>query len=122
MLALASCHGSDTSVSSQDAAVCDSAQAYYGYLIRGQYDLYVRRLHGYDNMCTNQRTQMVELMRSYMQKEQKRHGGISTAVALRDTVVDDRAQVLLQLTYGNGEHEQVAMPLIRVQDGSWVMQ
>ena len=64
--------------------------------------------------------QMSAVMAQFLGMQYALHGGISDAVATRDTIVDSTATVLMNVTYGDKLTEQVLMQMV-YRNGSWKM-
>ena len=64
--------------------------------------------------------QMSAVMAQFLGMQYALHGGISDAVATRDTIIDSTATVLMNVTYGDKLTEQVLMQMV-YRNGSWKM-
>lgn len=98
-----------------------AAENYYSYLMDGDYEQYVRGIHDVDSMDSSYYRQMVDLMAQHMSEVKASRKGLRSAEALSDTIVDDVADVILRLKYGDGSSERVVLPLVNV-DGYWRLQ
>ena len=104
----------------QDASqqIRTAAERYYGYLITGDVDAYLRSLHDYDALSDEYRSQLREIFAQCLQQEKEQHGGILSAQAIRDTLIDSiHAQAFVELVFGDSTREQVLLPLILTQEG-----
>ncbi len=98
-----------------------AAERYYGYLIEGDVDNYMRGMADYDSLPEDYRSQLRDMFLQYLDHEQKLHGGITSAQAVRDTLIDSlRAHVFLNIQFGDSTLEQVSMPLVLTPEG-WRM-
>ena len=61
---------------------------------------------------------MSAMMAQFLGMQYALHGGISEAVATRDTIVDSTAAVLMNVTYGDQTTEQVLLQMV-YRRGSW---
>ena len=109
-------------------AACDkldtpqqAAEQYYSYLIKGDTRAYVRHLHDYDDMSEEYRSQLRDMLLQYLDNERQTHGGLLSAKAVRDTLVDSiHAHVFLDIQFADSTCEQVSLPLVRTENG-WLM-
>lgn len=62
--------------------------------------------------------QMSAMMAQFLGMQYALHGGISEAVATRDTIVDSTAAVLMNVTYGDQTTEQILLQMV-YRKGSW---
>ena len=98
-----------------------AAEQYYGYLIKGDAEAYVRHIHDYDDMSDEYRSQLRDMLLQYIDHERREHGGLLSAKAVRDTLVDSlHAHVFLDILFGDSTCEQVSLPLVRTEKG-WMM-
>lgn len=66
------------------------------------------------------REQMYAMTAQFLNMQYSRHGGIGSAVATRDTIIDSTAIVLLNVTYGDKTTEQVLVHMVYC-NGNWKM-
>ena len=66
------------------------------------------------------REQMYAMTAQFLDMQYSRHGGIGSAVATRDTIIDSTAIVLLNVTYGDKTTEQVLVHMV-YRNGNWKM-
>ena len=100
---------------------CQAAETYYGYLIRGDVDAYMRGLHEYDSLSDEYRSQLRDMFLQYLEHERQLRGGLTEAHALRDTLIDSlSAHVFVEVVFGDSTREEVSLPLVRTVDG-WRM-
>ena len=113
-LCLVACKKKQTPSSEVRAA----AEQYYGYLIDGNVDAYLHGFHDYDRLSETYRHQLRDMFRQYLQREQELHGGLASAQAVHDTLIDNQhAQVFVEITYHDNNREKVLLPLILTQEG-----
>ena len=102
-------------------AVRQAAEQYYGYLIDGDVDRYMRGLADYDSLPESYRNELRDMFLQYLDREQTMRRGIQSAEAVRDTLVDSlHAHVFLDIQFGDSTREQVSLPLVRTAKG-WRM-
>ncbi|MBR4757660.1 MAG: DUF4878 domain-containing protein [Bacteroidaceae bacterium] len=95
-----------------------AAEQYYGYLIDGDVEKYVKAIHDYNELPEEYRNQLRDMFAQYLDNEQKMRGGLIQARALHDTIVDDLyAHILMEVTFGDSTQEQVFLPLILTDKG-----
>lgn len=110
-----------SSCKKEDKNPCQAAEQYYGYLIKGNVEAYVRHIHDYDQMDEGYRSQLKDMFLQYLDREEQIHGGIVSARALRDTLIDSvEAHVFVEVQFGDSTSEQVSLPLVRTPKG-WMM-
>lgn len=103
------------------AAVREAAENYYGCLIDGDVDRYMRGLADYDSLPESYRRELRDMFLQYLDREQQLRRGILSAEAVRDTLVDSlHAHVFLNIQFGDSTCEQVSLPLVRTAKG-WRM-
>ena len=101
--------------------VRQAAEKYYSYLIKGDVDKYVQGIHDYDELPDDYRSQLHDMFLQYLDHERTLRGGIVSAHALRDTLIDSlRAQVFIELQFGDSTREEVSLPLVHTNKG-WCM-
>ncbi|MBP5380224.1 MAG: hypothetical protein J6Y39_00630 [Bacteroidaceae bacterium] len=99
-------------------AACLAAEQYYGYLIDGDVERYVKAIHDYDELPEEYRSQLRDMFAQYLDNEQKMRGGLIQARALHDTIVDNMyAHILMEVTFGDSTQEQVFLPLVLTDNG-----
>ena len=121
-------------VACQDGADADhrqsrkAAENAYELLIKGKYEAYVDQIYYADSLTDSYRQQLIDRMKEFMQKEAEARGGIVSATATYDTLFSSnnsafplQAHVFLELTFGDGSHHEVGVPMVKV-DGKWKMQ
>lgn len=105
----------------KDHAAARAALTYYTYLIEGRYADYVNAIAYSDSMPEGYKSQMVDLMAQYAAREKEQRGGLVGAKVVGDTIVGQKAHVFLEVTYGDGTCEEVALPMVLCGD-TWRMQ
>lgn len=102
-------------------AVRKAAEQYYGYLVDGDVDRYMRGMADYDSLPESYRRELRDMFLQYLDREKQLRRGILSAVAVRDTLVDSlHAHVFLNIQFGDSTLEQVSLPLVRTAKG-WRM-
>ena len=64
--------------------------------------------------------QMSAMMAQFLEMQYALHGGITDAVATRDTIIDSTAAVLMNVTYGDKITEQIQLQMV-FRNGRWLM-
>ncbi len=64
--------------------------------------------------------QMSAMMAQFLEMQYALHGGITDAVATRDTIIDSTAAVLMNVTYGDKTTEQIQLKMV-FRNGRWLM-
>ena len=94
------------------------AEHYYNYLVKGDVDHYLKGMADYDSLPEDYRLQLHDMHLQFLDNEQRLRGGLASAHALRDTVLDEsRAYVFMELQYGDSTCEQVSLPLVLTPQG-----
>lgn len=109
-----------------------AAKGYYEHLARGEYDQF---LEGLDKMTfmdslemaeeprLSYRTQLTDNLRQFMAQLEEQHGGIcdvSVSNVRIDTLVD-YTSVFLVLSFNDSTKEEIVVPMIERENGSWRM-
>lgn len=109
-----------------------AAKGYYEHLARGEYDQF---LEGLDKMTfmdslemakeprLSYRTQLTDNLRQFMAQLEEKHGGIcdvSVSNVRIDTLVD-YTSVFLVLCFNDSTKEEIVVPMIERENGSWRM-
>ncbi len=116
ILLFASCWKDNAQLSPREAA-----ESYYASLISGDVDAYMQGMADYDSLPDDYRSQLRDMFLQYLDGERRQRGGIVSATALRDTIIDSLlAHVFIELLFGDSTHEEVGLPLVRTPDG-WRM-
>ena len=96
----------------------EAAEHYYHYLVKGDVDHYLRGMADYDSLPEDYRSQLHDMHLQFLENEKELRGGLASARALRDTLVDkNHAFVFLELAYGDSTHEQISLPLVLTSQG-----
>lgn len=98
----------------------ETAEKYYGYLIKGDVDAYMRGMADYDSLPEGYRQQLRDMFLQHIDEEQKLRNGICAARAVGDTVCNEVTHVFVLLTYGDSTSEQVSLPMV-LTDKGWRM-
>lgn len=106
----------------QSLVVRNIAEQYYGYLIQGQFDAYVDGLYQPDSIPDSYRSQLIDNAKMFMKQQQQQHQGLTAVEAVSAAVDTEQevADVYLRLSFGNGETEQVLVPMV-LHQGVWYM-
>lgn len=90
----------------------DPALVYFNHLIEGRYEKYVESIAYSDSMTDDYRRQMVDLAAQYAATEKETRGGLVSAKVLSDTVMQEFANVFLEVTFGDQTKEEISIPLV----------
>lgn len=104
----------------KDLSAQEAAERYYGCLIKGDVEGYMRGMADYEEQSEEYRQQLHDMFLQYLDDEQKMRNGICAAEATGDTVVNEVTHVFVMLTYGDSTREQVSLPLV-LTDKGWRM-
>ncbi|MBQ8968698.1 MAG: hypothetical protein IJ064_03065 [Bacteroidaceae bacterium] len=100
----------------------EAAETYYGSLVKGDVEQYMQGLCNYDSLPEDYRSQLRDALLQYLGDEQRRHSGLISARAVRDTLLDSlQAHVFVELQFGDSTREEVLLPLLCTPAG-WRMQ
>jgi len=106
---------------SKEETPCEAAEKYYACLMKGDVEGYMRGMADYDSLEEEYRLQLRDMFLQYLDNEKQQRQGIVGAKAIRDTLINgNRAEVFVQLSYGNNTAEQVSVPLL-LTDKGWKM-
>ncbi len=95
------------------------AEAYYERLIAGDAEGCVSSLYGYETMPEEYRSQLRDLFAQHIEGERQTRGGLVSAVAVGDTLIDSfPAVVFLEVTFGFEAKEIVSLPIV-LSGGEW---
>lgn len=99
-----------------------AAMLYYDHLLHGRYGEYVAGMYFSDSIPENYRSQLVDNAKMFVVQQKNKRKGIKDIQ--KGQVVCDTARhtanVFLVLTYGDGDSEQVLVPMIE-SGGVWYM-
>ena len=107
----AACHNAEDP---DHKASRQAAEQAYQLLIKGKYDDFVQRIYYADSLTDTYRRQLADRMAEYMAAEAGQHGGIVSAIATHDTLFDGQAHVFLEVTFGDGSHHEIGVPMVKV--------
>ncbi|MBQ7422090.1 MAG: hypothetical protein IJV27_08115 [Prevotella sp.] len=106
----------------QAEVAANTAKLYYEYLLQGKYNDYVSGLYQTDSIPQDYYDRLAENAEMFMEQQQKEHKGIRE-VRINDARFDEEtntAEVFLSLVFGDGNIEQVLVPMIE-SGGLWLM-
>ncbi|MCR5819816.1 MAG: DUF4878 domain-containing protein [Bacteroidaceae bacterium] len=102
-------------------AVRAAAQEYMEMLKDGEIDDYVAGIVYADSMTGDYMSQMADLLAEHVAMLQAEHGGIKEVRAVADTLLDQHAQVFLEVMFADSTIESIDLPMVK--DGkTWKMQ
>lgn len=99
-----------------------AGKAYYGQLLQGDVDAYVAGIDGAANAPADYRRMLADNARQFLHRQDSLRNGIQSvetdSASFSDR--DSTARVFLRLTYGDGSHERVLLPML-CRNGLWYM-
>ena len=105
----------------KDMSAREAAEKYYGYLIKGDVDGYMRGMADYDSLTEEYREQLRDMFLQYLDYEKQMRSGLISVEATRDTLIDEHnSYVFVLVTYGDSTQEQLSLPLV-LTDKGWRM-
>lgn len=120
MLALSCSEGGrDLSQFSSDGAR-SAAEYFYELLAKGQSQAYVDNMQESASMDTAKYSQFVDLMEQFLHEEKELRGGILSAKAERDTMVDTVSMVYLNVHFGDSTREEIMLPVVYTRGRWWI--
>lgn len=119
MLVLSCSEGRDLSDFSSDGAR-SAAEYFYELLANGQSQAYVDNMQESASMDTAKYSQFVDLMEQFLHEEKELRGGILSARAERDTMVDTISMVYLNVHFGDSTREEIMLPVVYTRGRWWI--
>ena len=94
----------------------------YDLLISGRYEDYVAGIHQPDSIPDSYRSQLIDNAKLFMEQQRQEHQGLKEVSVVSAVVGDDGhvADVYLLFTFGDGNTEQVLVPMVE-RGGNWLM-
>lgn len=120
-IALVALVGCSSELSREQRRVRRAAEQCYEYLQKGKYEKFVGEIAYADQMSSEYRSQMVDLVHEHMAGNITKHGRMLSATAIGETLTGTTAQVFLQVTYADSTSEEIGVPMVLVDD-EWMMQ
>ena len=111
--------GRDLSQFSSDGAR-SAAEYFYELLANGQSQAYVDNMQESASMDTAKYSQFVDLMEQFLHEEKELRGGILSARAERDTMVDTVSMVYLNVHFGDSTREEIMLPVVYTRGRWWI--
>ncbi|MEE1288359.1 MAG: hypothetical protein UHK44_07155 [Bacteroidaceae bacterium] len=111
--------GRDLSQFSSDGAR-SAAEYFYELLANGQSQAYVDNMQESASMDTAKYSQFVDLMEQFLHEEKELRGGILSARAERDTMVDTISMVYLNVHFGDSTREEIMLPVVYTRGRWWI--
>lgn len=100
----------------------EAAERYYGYLVEGDVDKYMQSVANFDSLPEDYRSQLRDMLLQHLYNEQRLRGGLVSAKAMRDTMLDaNHAVVFMEVAYADSTIEQIMVPVMHTEEG-WRMQ
>ena len=103
-------------------SVRQAAERFYAHLIEGRYDDYVSARYDSDSLPQAYRSQLIDLAAQFMAQQRKTRGGILSATAMADTLIeaDSSARVRLDLVFADSLREEISIALV-FRNEKWKM-
>ena len=103
-------------------SVRQAAERFYAHLIEGRYDDYVSARYDSDSLPQAYRSQLIDLAAQFMVQQRKTRGGILSATAMADTLIeaDSSARVRLDLVFADSLREEISIALV-FRNEKWKM-
>ena len=103
-------------------SVRQAAERFYSHLIEGRYDDYVSARYDSDSLPQAYRSQLIDLAAQFMAQQRKTRGGILSATAMADTLIeaDSSARVRLDLVFADSLREEISIALV-FRNEKWKM-
>ena len=98
----------------------EAAEHFYGLLAEGQAQAYVDNMQETASMDSSKYCQYVDLMEQFLQEEKELRGGILSAKAERDTIVDTISMVYLNVHFGDSTREEIILPVVYTRGRWWI--
>lgn len=120
-LLMAACSGRrDLSAKGAEGAR-GAAEYFYELLSKGETRKYVDNMSGVAAMDSSKYRQFVDLMDQFLQEEKELRGGILSATACREQMVEDTlAMVFLNVSFGDSTREEVMLPVVYTGGRWWI--
>lgn len=117
---LAACGGGvDLSEKGSNGA-CGAAEYFYSLLSKGDGVAYVENMQEAYEMDSCMHVQFVALMDQFLYEEKHLRGGILSAKASSDSLIDSVAYVSLDVLFGDSTREEVILPVVYTCGRWWV--
>jgi hypothetical protein len=97
-----------------------AAEYFYELLAKGQSQAYVDNMQEAFSMDTAKYSQFVDLMEQFLHEEKELRGGILSAKAERDTIVDTISMVYLNAHFGDSTREEIILPVVYTRGRWWI--
>ncbi len=120
LLFVAACTGSVDLSEPGAAGARRASEHFYDLLARGRGAEYVDHLYAARAMDSSMHSQYVDMMAQFLYEQGQATGGILSAKATRDTMVDSTALVFLDVLFADSTREEVMLPLV-YSEGRWWM-
>ncbi|MDE7378260.1 MAG: hypothetical protein K2N13_04780 [Paraprevotella sp.] len=98
-----------------------AAVDYYGHFIAGEYAQCVDAIVYRDSMTDEYRSQLIDLLAQYAEREKCRTGGLVAVRVLSDTIMEEVGHVFLEAVYADSTSEEIVLPMVRSGEG-WKIQ
>ena len=97
-----------------------AAERFYSCLIQGEGQAYVDNMREASSMDSCKYKQFLVLMEQFLHDEQQVRGGILSAKATDDKIVDSTAMVYLDVMFGDSTSERIILPVIYSAGRWWI--
>ena len=84
--------------------------------------LYLPNQEKEDNQELSKKKEYItEVIQGYLHRELERKGGIKSYKVLNENQNGNKAEVRMEISYGNGETNEETISLIQSNDGKWLI-
>lgn len=97
-----------------------AAEHFYQFLAQGKGKAYVDNMQETASMDSSKYVQFVDLMEQFLHEEKELRGGILSAKATRDTMVDSVSMVFLDVQFGDSTSEAIVLPVVYTRGRWWI--
>lgn len=97
-----------------------AAEYFYELLSMGKGQAYVDNMQETASMDSCKYAQFVDLMEQFLHEEKELRGGILSAKANRDTMLDSAAMVFMDVQFGDSTVEEIMLPVVYTRGRWWI--
>lgn len=97
-----------------------AAEYFYELLSMGKGQAYVDNMQETASMDSCKYAQFVDLMEQFLHEEKELRGGILSAKANRDTMLDSAAMVFMDVQFGDSTVEEIMLPVVYTRGCWWI--
>lgn len=102
----------------REKSASESAEKYYGYLVKGDVDRFLKGVAYFDSLPETYRSQMQDMYIDYLDRENRLRSGLLSAKALRDTMINENmARVFMEVCYADSTREEIMVQMVQTDKG-----